>query len=153
MNDTFLFYNSQMEDTMKKTRLVLLFIMLSMLLVGTVQLAMAFLQTDTPAPTIVSFSMPWMLWIPFILGFIGHWYSSYMRDKIVANFFVYFFTGVFNSISAVVGGFVTFAGFYAGNPSAYPNNFFGWASVFLISFAWDSLINGTTNSYKVPTTG
>jgi hypothetical protein len=132
---------------MKRSRVVLLVVMLSMLMVGAMNLALAFMQT--PAPTVTSFSMPLVLWIPFVLGFVGHWYSAYTRDKITENFFTYFFTGVLNSISAVVGGFVTFAGFYAGNPDAYPNNFFGWAGVFLISFAWDSLANGGTNSYSV----
>ena len=132
---------------MKRSKLVLHVVLLGMLLMATFNLGMAFMQTATP--TIQSFSMPLILWIPFVLGFIGHWYSAFTRDKVTVNFFTYFFTGVLNSIGAVVGGFVTFAGFYAGNPDAYPNNFFGWAGVFLISFAWDSLANGGNNAYKV----
>jgi hypothetical protein len=133
---------------MSRSRFILFALMLVALLLASVNLAAAFLQTD-PSPTVTSFSMPLLLWVPFFLGFIGHWYSNYTRDKVTDPFVKYFFTGVLNSIAAVVGGFVTFAGFYAGNPDAYPNNFFGWAGVFLISFAWDSLANGGNNSYKV----
>jgi hypothetical protein len=138
---------------MKRSRILLFALLMGMLLMASFNLAMAYLQDAVP-PTVASFSMPLLLWIPFVLGFIGHWYASYVRDKVTINFFAYFGQGVINSITAVVGGFLSFAGLYAGNPEAYPNNFYGWIGVFLISYAWDSLANGTNNSVKVasPTT-
>ena len=130
---------------MTRSRCIVLILMLGVLCLASFNLAMAFLQDTTstgPAATVVSFSTPWQLWIPFILGFFGHWYKKYVEDKVENSFINYFTTGVLGSIAAVVGGFLSFAGLYAMNPTSYPNNLGGYIGVFLISFAWDSLANG-----------
>jgi ABC-type spermidine/putrescine transport system permease subunit II len=129
---------------MKRSRFILLTALLGLLLVASFNLGMAFLQDTTPVATTAttSTSMPWQLWIPFVLGFVGHWYKRYIEDKVTNAFLNYFLTGVLGTITAVVGGFITFYGFYSANPAGYPLNVPGLISVFLISYTWDSLANG-----------
>ena len=128
---------------MKRSRIVLLILMLGILCLACFNIALAFLQTapsESAAAPVTN--VPWELWIPFLIGFIGHWYKKYVEDKVLNSFLNYFATGILGSISAVVGGFISFVGLYAMNPSAYPLNAAGCIGVALISFTWDSLANG-----------
>ena len=137
---------------MHNSRIVLGILLLGMLLMASVNIGFAFLQssaTVVSAPT----SVPILLWIPFVLGFIAHWAKKYFEDKVANSFFNYFLTGVLATISTVIGGFSTFIGMYLANPLGYPENLAGYLGVFLISFAWDSLANGPGSAAVIKTTG
>jgi hypothetical protein len=132
---------------MTRYKSILGVLLLSMLLTASFSLAHAYLGPDstttvTETPTAAVGSVPAILWLPFVLGFIAHWFKKYKEDTVTNSFVNYFTTGVTGSISAVVGGFVSFVGLYSMNPAAYPNSVAGYIGVFLISFTWDSLSNG-----------
>lgn len=87
---------------------------------------------------------PAALWIALILGFVVHWGVNYSRGKIEDNFLKYLLTNLGQTFGAIIASIGQFIGFWGSSPqNFYPVTILACWTVFLMSYASDSALNGT----------
>ena len=90
-------------------------------------------------------NFPYMLLVPLLAGMIAHWLKSYTRGTITTNLFVYIQDSIGLTITTIIAAIGQLIALYSINPGAYsaagPTI---WWTIFMIGFASDSAINGTS---------
>lgn len=119
---------------------------LCLVLMVTIFAFQAIAQEEAPAPAITD--VPIILYVPLLLGMLGHWIKGFSRGTITVSLWQYALQNLGQTFSAIGTAIVAFNGMYLLNPAAYPLNIGGLFGVFLIGYTSDSLLNGTGSFIK-----
>lgn len=102
--------------------------------------------TDPAAPA----DVPYVLFVPYLLGIIVHWGKKYTMDGVTANLWTWITQNFFSTIVSVVIGIGSLATMYGtdGHGGLFPVTVASWVAAFWVGFGSDSLNNAGTEAVK-----
>jgi hypothetical protein len=131
------------ENSMKRYTFRL-FMMVFFFITVAVALAPDSVTTKITVGTPSAENFPYTLLLPMLIGMVAHWLRGFDRGTISLNLWDYILDSVGKTISAVVGAVSQLIGLYALSPEKFSGSFVTWWFVFLIGFASDSALNGSS---------
>jgi len=101
-----------------------------------------------PGTVIPPASLPFILFVPYLLGIVLHWAKKYMADGLNLNLASYLVGNLIGTIISIVVGLSSLATMYAseGHGGLYPLTLASWIAAFWVGVGADTINSGMTKN-------
>jgi hypothetical protein len=93
-------------------------------------------------------SLPFILFAPYIIGIVVHWFKKYTMDGLTLNFGQYLVQNLYGTVISIVVGLGSLGTMYAtaGHGGLFPVTMASWIAAFWIGVGADTINSGVTKN-------